>query len=77
MAEETKKLYTAASLEELVGWQLKNLRKFNKKMLSKAVENRLSLGEESLPYAFTGFFKFNVPILQELLKPHLYDPVRF
>ena len=73
MAEETKKLYTAASLEELVGWQLKNLRKFNKKMLSKAVENRLSLGEESLPYAFTGFFKFNVPILQELLKPHLYE----
>lgn len=75
MAENTEKktLYTSAALEELFGEQLKALRKFDKKKMAKAIENQLQLGEESLPYAFRGFFKFNVPILQAVLKPHIYE----
>lgn len=75
MATETEKktLYTSESLTKMFGDQLRQLRKFDSKKLAKAIENRLELGEESLPKGFAGLFKFNVPILQADLKPYIYE----
>lgn len=71
--QTTKSLYTSDALNKMFGEQLKKLRKFDRNKLAKAIENRLSLGEENMPKGFAGLLSFNVPILQSDLKPYLYE----
>ena len=73
MVDNVSVKYNADSLRKLVGQQLKDMKKYDFKLLSRAIENRLDMEEENLPKGFSGLFKFNTPILHGNLLPYIYE----